>query len=250
MESLVRTAMGVVYGMAAAEEWLTVHVNNPALTKRVVVGEMEEEYRELAELMSTVGYMWVREGRCDWAADDDDGAPVEEATCAPVRLRYRPDDSDMSNVEEAPTGKKGFESGHVCVGVLLGNPNEKRVERVTNEVAGNVCLSAKCLLGDGPVIRSDDLDEALGRGKGKEPIVIGDKISEMSVEGDSVGADEAPFVMGRGGTSCAGGCGPRMEAMERSLGLMEAMLGILIAVSGLASPEERLAAEKRKERMA
>ena len=40
-----------------------------------------------------------------------------------------------------------------------------------------------------------------------------------------------------------------MEAIERSLGRMEAMLSMLMAVSSLARPEERLAAEKRKGRM-
>ena len=72
----------------------------------------------------------------------------------------------------------------------------------------------------------------------------------MSMDGDSVDGDEAPFVTGRGGASCAGGCDPRMEAIEKSLGRMEAMLGMLMAVSGLASPEDRLATEKRKGRMA
>ena len=74
MESLVGTATGVVCGLAAADEWLAARVGNPALIKRAVVGEMEEEYKELVELMSAVGCMWVQEGRCDWAADDDDGA--------------------------------------------------------------------------------------------------------------------------------------------------------------------------------
>ena len=65
LESLVRTATGVVCGLAAADEWLAARVSNPALVKRAVVGEMEGEYRELAELMSAVGCMWVQEGRCD-----------------------------------------------------------------------------------------------------------------------------------------------------------------------------------------
>ena len=122
--------------------------------------------------------------------------------------------------------------------------------RATKEVASDVYLSAKRLLGDGPVIGDDDLDEALGRGKGKEPVVLGDEISEMSIDGDSVGVGEAPFVMGRGGAPSAGGCSPRMEAIENSLGRMEAMLGMLMAVGGLAGPEERLAAERGKGRMA
>ena len=91
--------------------------------------------------------MWVQEGRCDWAGDDDNGAPFAEATRAPVRLRYRLDDSDMSDVEEAPAVKKGFESGHVCVGNLLRNPHGKRVGRLTKEVASDIYLSAKRLFG-------------------------------------------------------------------------------------------------------
>ena len=109
LESLVRMATGVVCGLAAADEWLAARVGNPALIKRTVVGEVEEEYKELAELMSVVGCMWVQEGRCDWAADDDDGAPYAEATRAPLWIGYKPDDSDMSDVEEAPAVKKGFE---------------------------------------------------------------------------------------------------------------------------------------------
>ena len=250
LESLVRTATGVVCGLAAADEWLAARVDDPVLIKRVVVGEMEEEYKELAELMSAIGCMWVQEGRCDWAADGDDGAPFAEATRAPVRLRYRPDDSDMSDVEEALAVKKGFELGHVCVGDLLGNPHGKRVGKVTKEVASDIYLSAKRLFGDGRVVGGDDLDEALGKGKGGEPVGLEDEISEMSVDDDSVDGDETPFVTGRGGASCAGGCGSRMEAIEKSLGRMEAMLGMLMAVNGLASPDGRLAAERRKGRMA
>ena len=41
-----------------------------------------------------------------------------------------------------------------------------------------------------------------------------------------------------------------MEAIERSLGRMEAMLGMLMAGRGLASLDKRLAAEKQKGRMA
>ena len=58
LEGLVRTATGVVYGLVAADEWLVVHVSNPALISPVVVGEMEEEYRELAELMSALAICW------------------------------------------------------------------------------------------------------------------------------------------------------------------------------------------------
>ena len=214
LESLVRTATGVVCGLAAANEWLVARVSNPALIKRTVVGEMEEEYKELAELMSAVGCMWVQEGRCDWAADDDDGTLFAEAIRAPIRLRYRPDDSDMSDVKEAPAVKEGLESGHVCVGELLGNPHGKRVGRVTKEVASDVYLSAKRLFEDGPVVGGDDLDEALGRSKGKELVVLGDEISEMGVDGDSVDGDETPFVIGRGVPHALGGVAPGWKLLR------------------------------------
>lgn len=94
------------------------------------------------------------------------------------------------------------------------------------------------------------MDEALGKGIVKDPVVLGDDISEMSVDSDSVGADKAPFIMGRGDTLCAGMCGPRMESIESSIGHIKAMLGMLMGVSGLAGPEDTLAAEKRKGRMA
>ena len=87
LESLVRTATVVVCGLAAGDTWLAACVSNPVLVKRAVAGEVEEEYKELVELMSAVGCMWVQGGRCDWAADDDDGAPFAEATRAPIRLR-------------------------------------------------------------------------------------------------------------------------------------------------------------------
>ena len=121
---------------------------------------------------------------------------------------------------------------------------------MTKEVASDVYLSARHPCVDGPVVGRIDLDEALARGKGKQPVVLGDEISEMGVDSDSVGADEVPCVMEREATSCPGGCGPRLEAMGRSLGRMEEMLGMLMAVSGLAGLEERLAAEKRRGRMA
>ena len=78
LESLVCMATGVVCGLAAADYWLGTRVNNPALIRRAVVVETEEEYRELQELILVVGCVWVQEGRCNWAADNDDKAPYEE----------------------------------------------------------------------------------------------------------------------------------------------------------------------------
>lgn len=55
LEHQVSTATGVVYGLAAADEWLAALVGNSAFVTSVVAGAPEEEYKELAELISTVG---------------------------------------------------------------------------------------------------------------------------------------------------------------------------------------------------
>ena len=48
------------------------------------------------------------------------------------------------------------------------------------------------------VVGGDDLDEALGKGEDREPVVLGDEIRDMSVDDGSVDGDEALFVAGSG----------------------------------------------------
>ena len=67
------------------DEWLAAGVHNPIFIRRVVLGETEEEYKELVELMSAVGGVWVQDRKCDWAAYEE--APYERAAEAPIRLR-------------------------------------------------------------------------------------------------------------------------------------------------------------------
>ena len=107
--------------------------------------------------------------------------PYKDMVRALMRLWYRPDDSDMSYVEEAPPVKEGFESRHVQVGDLLGNPHGRCTEMVTKKVLGDVYLSAKPLFGSGLIIGGDDLDVALGAEKGKGPPRLEDEISKMSM---------------------------------------------------------------------
>ena len=49
---------------------------------------------------------------------------------------------------------------------------------------------------------------------------------------------------------CGGRCLARIAALEGTLGKVEEMVKMLVALGGLASPGERLEVEKRKGRMA
>ena len=52
------------------------------------------------------------------------------------------------------------------------------------------------------------------------------------------------------GRVCGGQCLARVAALEKTLGRVEEMVKILVALVGLASPTERLEVEKRKGRLA
>lgn len=67
------------------DEWLAAGVHNPIFIRHVVLGETEEEYEELVELMSAVGRLWVQDRKCDWAAYEE--ALYKGAVEAPMRLR-------------------------------------------------------------------------------------------------------------------------------------------------------------------
>lgn len=71
----------------------------------------------------------------------------------------------------------------------------------------------------------------------------------MTMDDHSAGEVRAPLVRCRGGKACMRMCSRWVEAIEKFLRRMEVMLGMLIAVGGLAGLEERLVAEKRKARM-
>ena len=66
-----------------------------------------------------------------------------------------------------------------------------------------------------------------------------------------VGDVEPPEATGVGEDRvCGGRCLARIAALEETLGRVEGMVKMLVALGGLASPAERLEVEKRKGRMA
>lgn len=139
--------------------------------------------------------------------------PYRRAVEAPIRLLYRPDDSDMSDVEEALAQKERIEPGQVCIGELLGNPHRKGMGKVKKEVAGNVYLSARRLFGDGLVVGGDDLDEAQRANRCREPLFLRDETSEMSMEGESGDDNGTSYVKGSRFGAYLSMCGPCKEAM-------------------------------------
>lgn len=71
------------------------------------------------------------------------------------------------------------------------------------------------------------------------------RVDEVSDDGEGL-----PYVKGQGGGTCSRLCHSRVEAMGKSMGRMEEMLGLLMAVNGLVGSRESLAAEKHWGRMA
>lgn len=104
--------------------------------------------------MTNLGCVWVQGGRSDWVEEGDtylDG-DVNDL----VNLRFKADDSDMSDVEVAATVDEEFEAGHVCVGDLVENPHVKRRGLVTKDVTGDSYLPARRLFtGRGRAVESD-----------------------------------------------------------------------------------------------
>lgn len=156
----------------------------------------------------------MQEGRCDCAADGEN--PYENRAGAPVWLQYRPDNSAMSDMKEALAVKEGFESGHVCVGDMLGNPHGRRTGMVTKEVLGDVYLLAKRLVGSGLIVGGDDLDVTLKADNGKGPLRVEEAISEMKVDGDSEDGEGLEYV-NRGGVAYAPDWGILLWRQWRSL---------------------------------
>ena len=241
-----REATGVELGFAAANDWLAAKLADPVLFKQVLLAQSTEEYQELMRLMSEDGCKWVQVGTCDWG---DDSGLVKDSTWgeAPL-LAYSPEGSIMSDVVEAPAasvqagGEEGFTAklhgieGPIVVRPVVGTSEGRRL--------------FEGLEGKG----RDDLGAVLGeKGKGKLPSrwageldVVDFSDEEMDV-GD-VGSSAAP---GAGeGWGCGSLCLARVAACEETLGRVEGMVKMLVALGGLASPPERLEVEKHKGRMA
>ena len=102
---------------------------------------------------------------------------------------------------------------------------------------------------------NDDLSAVLGeKGEGRIPSKWARELDEVDFDDDDemdVGDVEPSVTTGTGeGGGCGGQCLARVAARERTLGRVEEMVKMLVALRGLASPTERLEVEKRKGRLA
>ena len=79
-----------------------------------------------------------------------------------------------------------------------------------------------------------------------------DRDVDIDISDDTDMEDMIPPLMSRlrGARACDGECLGRISELERALGRVEGMVKMLVALGGLAGPEERLEVEKWKGRMA
>ena len=90
----------------------------------------------------------------------------------------------------------------------------------------------------------DDLSAVLGeKGKGKMSSRWAGELDEVDFSDDEMDVgDVEPMMANEAGEDrvCGGHCLARIAALEETLGLVEEMVKILVALGGLASPAERL----------
>ena len=104
--------------------------------------------------------------------------------------------------------------------------------------------------------RGDDLDEVL-KGKGRLPLKWADILDDTGVDWDEMDLGDdvlsegwSEVVGGKVGRWCDGGCSEGIAALEESLGRVESMMKMLVALGGLASPEKRLTVEEHRGQVA
>ena len=91
------------------------------------------------------------------------------------------------------------------------------------------------------------------KGKGGMPSRWAGELDEVDFSDDEMDVgDVEPWMATGAGEDrvCGGHCLARIAALEETLGRVEGMVKMLVALGGLASPTERLEVEKRKGRMA
>ena len=239
-------ATGVELGFAAADHWLAANLADPVLFKQVLLAQSAEEYQELMRLMSEDGCKWAHVGTCVWG--DDSGLVKEGAWGEALLLAYSPEGSIMSDVVEAPAVDDKAEGGEVFTARLHGIEGPL-VVRPAVETSGGRNLFED-LEGRG----QDDLSAMLGeKGRGKMHSRWAGELDlvDFSDNEKDVGDMEPPMAAGTGeDRACGGHCLARIAALEETLGRVEGMVKMLVALGGLASPTERLEVEKRKGRMA
>ena len=156
----------------------------------------------------------------------------------------------MSEVEEAPAWGGLVLADDGLVAKRNGIEDLVMVRREVEIPAERKLFAG---LGNG---RGDDLDEVL-KGKGRLPSNWADMLDDTGVDEDEmdIGDDVlsevgSEIVGGRVGRWCDGGCSGWITALEQTLGRVESIVKMLVALGGLASLGERLAVQKHRGQMA
>ena len=248
LNTQAREVTGVELGFAAADQWLAAELVDSALKRRVLLAQSAEEYQELMRLMSEDECKWVQVGTYDWG--EDSGLVRDSAWGGALLLAYSPEGSVMSDVVEAPAS--GGASGDDMVFVAKLNGIEGPV--VVRPEAG---VPVRRRLFEGlRGSKVDDMEAVLGKDeKGKTPLKwagVLDQDDEINIGDDTDMENVIPPLMSksRGGRACDGECLDRISELERTLGRVEGMVKMLVALGELAGPKEWLEVEKRKGRMA
>ena len=199
-------------------------------------------------LMSEDECKWVQVGTYDWG--EDSGLVRDSAWGGALLLAYSPEGSVMSDVVEAPAsgGASGDDMGFVAKLNGIEGPVVVRPEagvpvrrRLFEGLRGS---------------KVDDMEAVLGKDeKGKTPLKwagVLDQDDEINIGDDTDMENVIPPLMSksRGGRACDGECLDRISELERTLGRVEGMVKMLVALGELAGPKEWLEVEKRKGRMA
>ena len=154
----------------------------------------------------------------------------------------------MSDVMEAPAVDDKAEGGEGFTARLHGIDGPMVVRPAVETSGGRNLFEG--LEGRG----QDDLGAVLGvNGKGNMPSRWAGELDKVDFSDDEmdVGDVEPTVATGAGEDRvCGGHCLARIAALEETLGRVEGMVKMLVALGGLGSPTERLEVEKRKGRMA
>ena len=191
--------------------------------------------------------MWAQVGTCDWG--DDSGLVKDSAWGEALLLEYSPEGSVMWDVVETPAVDDAVGGGGRFTAKLHGIEGLMVVRPAVGTSGGRKLFEG--LEGEG----RDDLSAVLGeQGKGRIPSKWAGDIDGIDLDDDDemdVGDAEPSLPIGTGeGRGCGGQCLARVAALEKTLGRVEEMVKMRVALGGLASPTERLEVEKRKGRLA
>ena len=184
---------GVELGFAAADEWLTAKLADPALERRVLLAQSAEEYQELMCLMSEDGCKWVQVGTCNWG--EDSGLVRDSAWGKALLLAYSPEGSVISDVMEAPALGGAGGDGMGFVAKLHGIEGPVVVRPEADEPVRRRLFEG--LTGS----KVDDMEAVLGKvGKGKTPprwMGGMDRDDDINIGDDTDMEDVVPPLMSR-----------------------------------------------------